>query len=501
MVVAEVAHEHLVSTVRSTPAVNAGRGSVVQDWMPRRIQHVPMARPFWPQQPVEQSAETRRLIEAALSADTSLVGLLRFVAVRNDGDGTWRALFARIDVCRAGDFALGPRFDYGDVRTLSQQVPGRAFGPILNALIDGTEPVLCDGVALCPLGPANRWDIERHSSSSGYADWPCLYLERAHNAATLHNVYGPLASASDAPYFSNVWDLVGHVADFGRFHGATDARKDMINLFIWDHTARLAKIVATPQGEMGLNIEGSDITDVVLRGQFVGGGDVEQIAQDAADEVTLKPTTTPDRVELALVHRDHGVVDRFEAPWQREPRQPTRGKESVESIVSWCLQQGECARVEFKPFVALHNQDTKWTEVFETAIAMANAQGGFVLLGVDDHAQPSFRAEDWKVVMGKGAEQLMATPHQERNAALETEIAKYASELRDRVEQHVNRSLMLRYTVTWVGGSPVLLLKVPKGSDPPYLDERNNKIWYRTNATNRHPSEEELATFFENRTR
>src|SRR5690606_31480849 len=142
------------------------------------------------------------------------------------------------------------------------------------------------------------------------------------------------------------------------------------------------------------------------------------------------------------------------------------------------LKSGESATVEFKPYVRLRENAEKSDEIVETIIAMSNARGGRILIGVNDHGVPTFRPEEFKIISGEsGIEVTPGVPPEERRERLTRAVDIYATKLRDKVQQRASKSLVLKYEIIWSDNVPVLVLDVAEGADKPYLDSRDNSIW------------------------
>jgi hypothetical protein len=308
---------------------------------------------------------------------------------------------------------------------------------------------------------------------------------------------GPFASKDGHPYYENLIEIIEDVAGFGNFHGWSDARQSTAQFFLWRYAGRFAKLGMKQDGEVDVHLEGDALPNLRLSGRHVLNETKLPFHVPAKKKHSISGPPDARRLELALVGDGDEIVDVFRA----DLINPVARVTGQDELLRTCLMEGESAYVEFKPFVGLR-ADGKWEEVLETALGMSNARGGTIIFGVNNHGVPKFDSADAKVVALRGSLHAVqgAVSAEQRTPIYDT-IMRYASELRDSIQRHASKSLALSPSVAWSDSSPVLILAVEEGQEPPYVDIRNNNIWYRTNATNRRASEAELAEMFKSRRR
>ncbi|MDI6751745.1 MAG: putative DNA binding domain-containing protein [bacterium] len=128
------------------------------------------------------------------------------------------------------------------------------------------------------------------------------------------------------------------------------------------------------------------------------------------------------------------------------------------------IKNGEGTGLEFK------QDDLSTDKVAKTIVAMANRQGGFILLGVDDRGNicglKRKRAEEWVM-----------------------EISR----------EVVKPSIIVDYYEVFFGDFKVGAIKVPLGIDKPYyIEENKRKTYYvRAGSTNREATREELRRLYQ----
>jgi len=434
-----------------------------------------------------------RQVQDAL-ADEAMVAYLRFLIVR-DYDGRWVLGFGRIDLCRDGDMDEGPRYDYLQARTLAFKIPGKDFLKYFGGLFSGDPPCLIDGVPLGPL-PTGRWEVKEFWSDNEYASWPCVHAELQMETQAIDATKGPFVSARGFPYCDNVYELVQAIAGFGTFYFNRDARRRNLHLIIWKYRGRFSAL-DFQDSKLQISVEGRLLERFQVSGRVLGYDWEKQFRYPAHQRLDLPLQEQPLRVEAALVAEDDEIVDLVRHDLDALVQRGTDKMQSTAELIDKCLRHGESATVEYKPFVSLEEGEAKREEILETVLAMANAQGGYVLLGVNDQGVPQFNPDAWKAIVGrarKGQGEALPTPG--RREDLEKAVAAYGVRLRDFIQKRVNRSLALPVHVEFKESSPILVLVVGSGGEKPYMDVRDNSVWFRANATNRRPSEAELEQLF-----
>ncbi|HYO67821.1 MAG TPA: hypothetical protein VEU33_17235, partial [Archangium sp.] len=370
-------------------------------------------------------------------ADDSIHAHLRFVLV-HDAQGKWVPGFGRIDLCRTGELEDVPQYEYKNARTIIARLPGKEFLAQLSGVLTGEFSFHCAGVSIGPI-PKGKWDARDFCSHNQYSDWPCFYAELEMRAHAVDLVQGPLVTTKEAPYFNDALELVFEVSRFKTFHYGQDSRRYNLHLFIWDYRGRIAMAVAN-EDTLNISIDGA-MNDLRLRGRIQGDEQEKQIRVDAQRQIVERLDEPPRKVELALITEDDEIIDLYERDFDTNFVKEEHDDSSLDALVDRYLLAGESAGVEYKPFVRLEADngkgDDKKDEVVRTALAMVNARGGCILLGVNDQGVPNYRPDDWSVLKGRSRKELKdeGPPPQEPGGQLEKTVKEYGLKLRDLLQK------------------------------------------------------------------
>lgn len=452
------------------------------------MERPPLLRPVLEGDAKQQLERVLRDV-AACAEDPAVIADCSVVALR-DGDA-WIPHFVRIDICRPLPKLGKGHWIYPEVLYAREQLPVLDVVERLGGFLRGDAGLQTRGHLIAPRDPRHSpaWDAELHGSFNDYTRWPCVHYstqldERARNL--VRRVYGPLVSADPYPYFDNLSALLERVVRFRPFHGGQDGRIGHLHIVMWRYVAHFTNARPDDDGALTVSIGGDSLAGVKLVGQFVGPEGETQFREPAAPEVRVSPKSPPDRATIVLVGPDHALLDMHRIDLTGFVARSA----DAEALLKAQLAGGESATTEFKPYVSL-TETSKWEEVLRTCIGFANAEGGSVVVGVDDHGSPRFNKDDRKA-MGADGELRGDVDAADRRAVLERAVTAYADKLRDRVQVHANRSLDISYWIVWIDAVPVLVMYVAKGESPPYMDTRDNSVWFRANATTRQANEAEL---------
>ena len=149
------------------------------------------------------------------------------------------------------------------------------------------------------------------------------------------------------------------------------------------------------------------------------------------------------------------------------------------------LQGGEGEECEFKPYIELAPRRPKSRELLESTVALANARGGAIYIGVTDDA----------VVEGVDR----AFP-----AALRRKFKDDSSAMRDEYARLVRRVLSegvsppLGIAIEWLSHAELWVLRVgiAEGAEKPHRIVEDGEIRIRRGASNRRPDRAELQQLF-----
>jgi len=128
--------------------------------------------------------------------------------------------------------------------------------------------------------------------------------------------------------------------------------------------------------------------------------------------------------------------------------------EVPEDLVHSLTMQGEGERLEFKSEIS--------EEFYETIIAFANGEGGTVLLGIGNHGEViGYKRNREEVDNG------IMNSCEPRISGIEVEVVE-------------------------IGGTPIMMVKVPKGPNPPYMRRGKGTVFLRHGATDAPASRADL---------
>lgn len=158
---------------------------------------------------------------------------------------------------------------------------------------------------------------------------------------------------------------------------------------------------------------------------------------------------------MALVQANDELVD-----WQVWDVYPVADPAANKSELRDLIAKGENELVEFKPWVTFG--DSKFGEIVDTVIAMANGEEpGVILIGVDDYGQPAAWKDmkDYEAAARTGGNKF-SDQLSMRKAAAEC----YAVKLLDRLRERVSPLPPIERTVLEYDDGVVLRLQVSLGS-------------------------------------
>jgi len=417
------------------------------------------------------------------------VASLRFVVCKEDV--CW-PLFGRIDLTRPGDIERGPRYRYEKILTIAEQISAAELNERLGKAMSG-RPFLCDGEVLEHHLMAGQWGATRHHAYE-YGSWPCVLVQVQSTPRGQGSSTFPLVSP-DAPLFSGIEELRAAVAAFRQDHRAYDVRRDQILLVAWDYRGRIESLEYVAP-TLSTSCGGDSVAGMTLTGRLETLNGVVSVRQPAEEHIDIRLESEPTRVALALV-AGYELVDYIqEGPYSssQATRLVIKGRRQgnpIETFVEPMLYEGENDRVEFKPWVNPATGD-KRNEILETAIAFANTRGGAIIIGVDRYGQPlgeDKHLKAWKGIYLQRADRGGASESIHSGEEL---IRIYGMEVRDFIQNSVNRRLESELYPSVVKGCQILVLEIKRGDLKPYTTQPGNDIWIRVNATNRRPSPQEL---------
>jgi len=435
------------------------------------------------------------LLEALDRVDNQSIASIRVVAIARES-GPWSLLYGEVVV--APEATPGPHLELGRMTAVSECLRVPDFATRLrDTFASGRFP--CGSVEVDVAQVFQQWSFARYASDRNFSRWPCVVAEGVRSAGSGWG--GPFAAVSDgrALFFRDGFDVIAHVTSFPVFRYDSDSRVWTMSVIIEDHRARLVQVER--QGEqLGVHVEGHSLDGLVLAGRLGNGTDSSiSFSVPIESEVRLELPMGPVAINMGIVARESEILDYRSGHLPAPPPVVPDIKQPLELAlvdrVEVLLVTGENAQCEYKPWVEPARSSPKLREIVKTAIAMANGDGGSIIIGVADDG--SVNGLDGKIlgpfVRPQADEQ--AEPSGEsldRSTRQLESVRAYGRKLRDEVQQIVEPSLELDLEAVMLDAGSILLVEVRSGTNPPYMIADSREVYVRRNATNRRPTREEL---------
>jgi hypothetical protein len=358
----------------------------------------------------------------------------------------------------------------------------------------------CGSVEVGVSEVVQQWGFWRFPSDREYSRWPCLVAEGRRGNRREGGI-GPFAAVVDGQtlLFSDGADLVGQITTFPVFHQGSDARLWSMSIVIEDHRARIIQV--DRDGEhLRVRTEGRSLDGLVLAGRLNSEGNrIERFELAVQTELRHLLPMSPVGIDVGIVGPGAEIVDcrrgYLVAPSPIMPEGVQPLEFDLFTRIEKLLQNGETAQCEYKPWVEPVRSQPKLREIIKTAVAMANGEGGTILVGVTDEGAVS--GVDPKILgtfMRRTATE-DAEPTEGRSTSADRQLAavrSYAWKLRDEVQKLVEPSLDLDLEVVSYDGEPVLVIHIRAGANTPYMAADTKEVHVRRNATNRRATREDL---------
>jgi hypothetical protein len=345
-------------------------------------------------------------------------------------------------------------------------------------------------------GDLTPFHCTRQSSRSRWSTWPGWLLRAS--PAEVVRWDQQLASG---PFVVTRHNWIGRSLTelFERWSGVPEDVPPHINfpllyVLIPDHRGCLTSInrdanelICTVEGSAAKSVVGISYSDLSGQSHNVIAGVKNGLAK-------FRLSRAPQDLAVELWHADQRtVLDRYAetrrgSTWGQSVLLTSTGVSVPESLAE-AIESGESTVVEFKPFTELtFGDDSKAMELVETAVSFANAQGGRIYVGVDDHG--AILGCDDGLRKWKKTHSLFATG---AIVARDSYVDLFDSELRRRVHPTVAPS----YRWLDAAAGSVLEITIACGAERPYeVLHKGPGFFLRAGATNRRMTREELEIRF-----
>lgn len=232
--------------------------------------------------------------------------------------------------------------------------------------------------------------------TSKYPGWQCSLHELLPDKPSFSLPSGPFLAPDQDVFAPDVASLASYwlqSSDLADRH--TIAHE--YSLILEDRRGRIASFTAE-DGTLTVNID--TMTDerlfCGLSATSYAGVQARFVREVSSNRAIFEFDSAVQELDLWLMLSDGYALDNYhESPWRaswgRERSIYNRPPELANptlATLNAALTSGEGQRLEFKPFIRLRPRDPKSQEILKTSCGFANAQGGFLFLGVSDSAEP-----------------------------------------------------------------------------------------------------------------
>ncbi|HZH77327.1 MAG TPA: ATP-binding protein [Archangium sp.] len=315
------------------------------------------------------------------------------------------------------------------------------------------------------------WSVERWGESFQYTGWLEWVLEasQTHGGRRASPPSRPIVGFGMPPFSSGshalaewVWGLRKHGSDtphLGEMLVVVPDTRGRISTADWTHE-NMARV------ELEMNIPPDEFELQVL---FDGGSaDRHRLIRAPDKQLDIEVPKGTESISFYLVNAAGERLSQAGlSAWNRKLDVRIE-KPPLEQQAESDLAGGENDEVEFKPFI--EPKHLKERELVETVVAFANARGGRLYMGLDDHRGVQGSSELKR--MYKGAEE----------TARET-LVKYIRKLiGDKIRP------VPKFSVAFIEyrGEPVAVVSVERGAQPPYATD-TDEVYVRKGSSNVRP--------------
>jgi hypothetical protein len=421
---------------------------------------------------------------------------IRIVAVESSkAPARWYAAYGEIAIARPGDLLEGCCLTYPRVRALYEAISVQDFLTRFDVARSGA-PFQCCGIQFEEHGlDRTDWWISAFPSFNEWSRRPCLVAKGQQVSSP--NAPRPLVGPEN-PYFDSIGELIQAVQTLPVFHGGRDDRNDRFSVILNDYRGNF---VGYRQDEDRLVIEaaGDNLEESRFVGRIAVLDGLHQVNQPASTEQAIELPEWARNGSFSLMAPDGEILDYLQIPLPLSisPRKDESRSDFVHSL----LLGGENAVAEFKPWMDLTGE--KFDRALESVVAMANGNGGHVVIGVDDHGDPAWVPKILGKFMDVANKKRKNDGNRESVPELESELGAevsrdeelrsraadlYARALRDQIQKNISVSPVISFEIVNLDRDVVALLWVEPGQHRPYQDKRSNRTFVRSNATNRSPT-------------
>lgn len=387
---------------------------------------------------------------------------LRFVIV-NDNNRS-EIYVGRIDFLARDAIAKSQILDYGNV-TLHQQVVEVGEGVKIIRSLAKREPIRVGNTDYTLEGDFDVPHLVPSKKHWGYVkyDWPHTHSYYALRADTNidFGFYDSLVKPG-LPAYPNFQGAISSFLDLSLQNYTTERR---VIIVIPDYRARITEVqLSDKKVTLEIDSKDSDILKNVIGKFYLVSGEKVYASDDVQvkdNNVSCAPDFQPEIIGAYLITSTGERLDFRDINIYTSDAEDLVF-ETPSFVVQELIRRGESQTVEFKEGITENT-------LAEAVVAFANTDGGLIIVGVDNNSKAvGFRHEPSKI---RDTISHMIGSLCEPPPRFDTE------------------------SVTLEGNIQVLMIRVPKGNERPYI-LRDRGIFVRRNATNRQITRPELDEFY-----
>jgi hypothetical protein len=258
-------------------------------------------------------------------------------------------------------------------------------------------------------------------------------------------------------------------------------------IIIPDLRALLTDIRATADGvEVHIAQQIKQPLYCAVLGRDIHGGELrEQITLDGSTG-TVVFSRTPVTFRLYVLDQHGECYDqhdelRFAAQEGESLFASDRPRRRAEALaIDEALRSGEDLHTEYKRWLPVDRGDAKADELFETAVAFANAEGGSIFIGIADHGELV------------NCDKELRRMYRKEGSELEVLRARYVEDLNKRIATEIRPRLTPTFGWLERDGAWVLRIQIDPGTNEAFYIDRSSECYVRRGATNRRASPPEI---------
>ncbi len=301
-----------------------------------------------------------------------------------------------------------------------------------------------------------RWNEEIIPSNFTRSNFP----ERKYSARITHGSEFRESAllGYGMPYHSSSSDYLKNFMGLFIYHGQSHGDNGELSIFMGDERGKIVF-----DGEY-LSVEGNE-SDICLVGKLESGDSIK-----IDHEKTFK-ISEPEllKSELWLINKNNEILDFRSVSHDRYNLSLfEKDKDRAEPIIS-LIENGESHFLEFKVYIDLKNK--KVTEIEKTVCAFSNAQGGKLIIGVDDEG--NIIGIDEKV-------------REAYKSSIDDSLEKYANAIRKRIRETLRYGRCFDVSTMKIGKKHVILITVERTEKTNYYLNSNLELAFvRKGSTSR----------------